>query len=118
MDIQTVAAEIREKIDRLRDGRKDLARRADNKANAIGEYEKHLAIVLIGLRNGKEYVLDGVAIKDPPVTIAERIARGICYQEKINAEKAEAEYRNAIAGMSALEAELNGLQSINRYLAE
>jgi len=48
----------------------------------------------------------------------EKIAKGICYQEKLNMELAEAQYKNAIVGMSAIQAELNGFQSIYRHLEQ
>ena len=111
-----IAGEIREAIDRIRLGRTDLQRRAENKAKTLAEYEKTVSIVLIKLRNGVSYVLDGEKIKDPPVSIAEKVAKGICWKEKLAAEQAEAEYRNAVIGMQALLAELNGLQSIFRHL--
>jgi len=71
---------------------------------------------LIQLRNGIEFELDGELVKDPPATLCESISRGICYKEKIAEETAITEYKNAITGMMALEAELNGLQSIYRHL--
>lgn len=95
----------------------ELYARAKAKADAIGAYRKKRATVLIQLRNGVEFDLGGEKIKDPPATLCNDIARGICYQEKINEELATAQYKNLIVGIEALEAELNGIQSINRHLA-
>ena len=96
MEIVEVASQIQGKIKQLELGRDIIKERAREKAEAIGEYEKEIAKILIGLKNGKEFTLEGEVIKDPPASITEKIARGICYQEKINAELKETEYRNAI----------------------
>ena len=116
IDVKRVADEIEGKINELGRGRADLAWRAEKKAAAIAEYDKRVSMVLMGLKNGKSYMLDGEEIKDPPASYSERLARGICWKEKYEAEKAEAEYKNSTVGMDSLMAELNGWQSINRYL--
>jgi len=115
-DIVEVANQIQTKIRQLALGRDIIKERAREKADAVGEYEKEIAKTLIGLKNGKEFTLEGETIKDPPASITEKIARGICYQEKINAELKEMEYKNAIIGMQSLESELMGYQSIFRHL--
>ena len=73
---------------------------------------------LIQLKNGKEFEFEGEKIKSPPASIMEKIAKGICFQEKLNMELAEAQYKNAIVGMSAIQAELNGYQSIYKHLEQ
>ena len=47
MDIISVSQKIQEKIKTLELGREILRERATEKANAIGEYEKQIAKVLI-----------------------------------------------------------------------
>lgn len=116
MEVIQIAKQMEDKIKLLEVGRKALGERAKNRAEAIANYEKVLAITIIKLRNGVELELDSNKIKDPPTTIIEKISRGICWKESLEKDKTEAEYRNAIAGMKAIEAELNGFQSINRYL--
>jgi len=118
MDIISVAQQIESKIKTLEQGRKLLQERAENKANTIAEYEKALAKILIKLRNGITFEFEGEKIKDPPATITEKIARGLVYKERIAMDLAESEYKNAIEGLRCIEAELNGWQSINRYLSE
>ena len=118
MDVLKIADEIQKKVALLEAGRKELKARGEAKANAIGDYRRTRAIVLMKLRNGVEMELDGERIKDPPTSIMESIARGICFQEKINEELATVQYKNATVGMEALQAELNGLQSIYKHLAE
>lgn len=116
MEIIQVAKKIEEKIKTLELGRNILKEYAENKAQTISNYEKEIAKILIGLKNGREYELDGEKIEKPPASIMEKIARGICFQEKLNMELSEAQYKNAIVGMSAIQAELNGYQSIFRHL--
>ena len=118
MELKNVQDAIREYIGELKKGRKELQRRADRKAETIGGYERVLAKTIMTLRNGVEMELDGERIKDPPATTTERIARGICFQAKIDMEQADAEYKNAIEGMRAIQAELNGWQSIGRHQDE
>lgn len=116
MDIVNVAQKIEEKVKALELGREILKEYAHNKANAIGEYEKKIATTLIKLKNGVEFELEGDKIKNPPISIMEKIVKGICFQEKIDMELAEAQYKNAIVGMSAIQAEANAYQSIFRHL--
>lgn len=118
MEIVKVAGLIEQKIKLLEMGRKELKDRAQRKAETIAEYEKIMAIRILELKNKENIMWQGEMIKNPPNTLIEKIARGMCWQEKLETEKAEAEYRNAIAGLSCIQAELNGYQSINRFLEE
>lgn len=111
-----VAENIENKIKALELGRDLLKERGPNKAQAIADYDKAMAKILIQLKNGVEMTLEGEIIKDPPASVMEKIAKGLCYKEKFAVELAEIEYKNAVVGMEALEAELNGWQSINRFL--
>ena len=116
MELIDVANKIEEKIMLLESGRKLLQPRAESRANTIGAYEKKLGIVIMQLKNGIKFNLDGVDIENPQTTIVEKVARSICFQEKIDMELAEAEYKNAVKGLDCIMAELNGHQSINRHL--
>jgi hypothetical protein len=116
MQIMDIAKQILNKIELLEKGRIIISERGNKKAQTISEYEKQMAIVIIKLKNGIEFNLDGEKISNPPATFLEKIARGICWKEKLEMEKSEAEYKAAIVGMTSLEAELSALQSLNRYL--
>jgi hypothetical protein len=118
MEILDVANEIERRIKALSAGRKQLQPRAERKANAIAEYEKAIAKTLIQLKNGVRFSLDDQPVIDPPVSNMEKIARGICYKEKLALDLAESEYKNAVVGLGTIQAELNGYQSIFRYLDE
>ena len=93
-----------------------IKKRSDRKAKSIAEYDKKLAITMIQLRNGSSVVLEQNHIKDPPVTIIEKLAKGVCWKERLEMEEAEAEYKSLITNIETTKAQLNGLQSINRHL--
>jgi len=115
-DVIEVATEIHSKIHLLAKGRALLQERAEAKAKAIGEYYKAKAKVAMQLRQGVAFKLDGVNIKDPPISNVETLTRGICWREKIARDLAESEYTNAIKGLDSIKAELNGLQSVFKHL--
>lgn len=118
MEITQVAELIEAKIKLLEIGRKELQIRAEARSQANAEYERKLAQTILMLRSGEEVTWGGEKIKDLPTTLIEKVARGICDREKLNLELKESEYRNAIIGLQTIQAELNGLQSVFRYLDE
>jgi len=118
MELIQVAQQIENKIKTLEKGRALLQERATNKAETDAIYDKAMAKTLIQLKNGIKFTLDEQVIENPPASYCEKIARGICWNEKLAMNLAEAEYKNAIEGLRCIEAELNGWQSINRYLQD
>lgn len=118
MELIKVAKLIEDKIKLLEAGRKELKDRAQRKAETIAEYDKQIALTIIKLKNGIEVELEGEKVQNPLASITEKIARGVCFKEKLEMEKSEAFYKNAIVGLSCIQAEMNGLQSINRHLDE
>ncbi len=116
MDIIQISDEIMHRIKLLQEGRKLIASRSEEKATAISNYDKKLSITIVKIRNGEDV---GLTLKDPlPVTLIDKVAKGLCSDEKLSMERADGFYRAAVSGMSSLEAELNGLQSIFRYLKD
>lgn len=118
MEIIQVSQQIELKIKTLEKGRALLQERATNKAETDALYDKAMAKTLIQLKNGVKFTLDDQVIENPPASYCEKIARGICWNEKLAMNLADAEYKNAIEGLRCIEAELNGWQSINRYLQD
>ena len=116
MDILTVSKKIQDKINLLEQGRQQLEAASLEKATTIAQYDKQLAITLIRLTAGKPVEIDGEVVKDVPATIREKIAKGICWKECLEKEKADAMYKSITSKMQSIESELNGWQSINRYL--
>ena len=116
MDVVSVAGRIESKVRDLETARGTLDTFAKAKAIAAGRYAQKLAIVILELKNGKELKLHDEPVKDPPATIMEKIAKGICANEQIAMDLAEAQYKVAVEKCDCIRAELNGWQSINRHL--
>ena len=106
LDIKSIADEIEKKIAQIDVGRKILIDRIDEKARAISEYDKRLAIRILELQS-----------EGTPATLCEKLAKGDCWQQRLEMEKAEGMYKAATSGMESLMAQLNGLQSIFRHLS-
>jgi len=103
--VESVAAEIQLTIGKIEKTLDTIKEYADKKATTIAEYEKALSIAVLRLKTEGEYV-----------SVIDRLARGDCWKQKLEADKAESYYRNAIKGLEAFEAILNGWQSIFRHL--
>jgi hypothetical protein len=115
-DLIKISTQIQHKINQLDNAIKELSMRSAQKAEKIAEYEKALALVLIQLKNGVSFELDGHNIQNPPATIMEKIAKGIVHKEKLEMEVAETSYKNLTCGIACLQAQLNAQQSILKYL--
>jgi hypothetical protein len=116
MEIQKVASEIELKIRTLEKGRGLLQQFAENKAATAAAYDKEIAFTIIRLKNGTEMELSGQKVVDPPASYTEKIAKGICWNAKLQLEKAEAEYKIAIEKLKCIQAELSGYQSIYKFM--
>ena len=106
-NVMNVANAIDHKIKQLEQMRGEIKKRTEDKATAISEYDKALSIRIVMLReNGT------------PTTIIEKIAKGDCWEARYKLELSEGMYKSLISNMNCVQAELNGLQSINRHLSE
>jgi hypothetical protein len=117
-DPHKTALSIEKKIALLEQGRGLLEGLGNDKALMTAIYDKDLAIALIKLRNGKDFMLEGEAIKDPPAGLCEKIAKGICWESRLRMEQADITYKSAITKMDSIRSELNGCQSVNRHLSD
>ena len=109
---------IEAKIKALDELMAKLEESANEKATALADYEKEIAKKIIALRNGEQFEIDGNIIDATPITLAEKVARGICWKECLLRDQAESQYKNIIKQLDVICAQLNGYQSINRYLSE
>ena len=116
MHIIEVAKKIKEKIVLLEQGRTKLEQAAIDKANTIAAYDKQLGITMIRISAGKPVEIDGEIAKEVKATMAEKVAKGVCWKERFEMEKAEAMYKATTSKLASIEAELNGFQSISKYL--
>jgi len=118
MDIISINNQIKDNILLLRKTRDTLKVRGEDKAEALGTYEKSLAQTLIKLRNGQLLELEGEEITNPPATIMRDIAKGIVYKERIVLDLAESNYKSATVALDAIKTTINALQSQLRYVDE
>lgn len=106
-NVINVANAIEFKIKRLEEMRGQIRKRAEDKAEAISEYDKAMAKQIFILRENGH-----------PSTLIKELAKGKCFQERYDMELADGLYKSIISNMNAIQAELNGWQSINRHLSE
>ena len=118
MEALTIAKEIESKIEELELLKVELPKAIYAQGKASANYDKQLALTIVKLRAGAEIEFEGRMVKDPPVTILERIAKGICYKEALDMDTAEGKLKSIDSAIKVTMAQLNGFQSINRYLAE
>jgi len=116
MELINIANQMQDLINDLSKLRLSLRVFGAQKAEAISNYERSIAKTIIQLKNGVKFDLDGEEIINPPTTITDKIARGICWQEKLKAEETETTYKSLIVNIEVIKSQLNALQSINRNL--
>jgi len=114
-DAITLRQKIEAKIEQLDKERLRLFKAAQHKAKVIGDYDKALALTMLKLKAGIIKEFEGVAIEGITATTVEKIARGLCWQETINKEEGDSLYKALISNIDAIRAELNGLQSVNKF---
>jgi len=79
---------------------------AKKKADSMAIYEKAIACETLDLKSTQ------------PISIIEKLAKGKCADLKASADLAESMYKNCLKIIDITEAQLNGYQSIGRYLSE
>jgi hypothetical protein len=119
MDLITVSNEIKKKIDELDKMRALIRERGEAKAQTISEYDKAIAKTIIQLRHGVEFNIGGYTVEPGvPATLIDKTARGICWQERLEMERAEALYKSVTTNITVTSAQLSALQSLFRFLGE
>ena len=96
MDILSIANEIKGKVKELESLRGEIQKLAKEKADAMVDYEKAYALNLIRLKNGKSATVEGEIIVHPPVSIMDKIVKGIIYKESFAYDLAESAYKACI----------------------
>lgn len=107
---------IEAKITALESARAELIDAAIDKANAVSNYDRQLSITILKLKNGLIESFEGLPSIGLPATLIEKVAKGIIYQAAFDKESAEDIYKSKVISIEAIRAELNGLQSINKYV--
>jgi hypothetical protein len=106
MEPLEVAKRINHKINELEKLKTELPSYAQKKAVSMVAYEKALATESLAL------------CINNPVSLVDKLARGKCADLKGDMDLAESMYKNCLKIIDITEAQLNGYQSINRYLSE
>ena len=115
-DVISISAQIQHKIRQMDKAIEEISTRANHKAESEAEYEKVLAVTILKLKNGLITEFEGQKIDKVAVSVMDKLAKGICWKEKLEMDKAEADYRNLNTGLRILESQLCAYQSIFRYL--
>ena len=123
MELLKVVSEINKRILLLEAGRKLLQERAEKKAHKSALYDKEVALTTLKLKSSKyePFMSDyGLSEKDlpMPVTLIDKVTKGICWKHKLEADLAESEWKVALIGLDTLQSELSALQSIYKHLEE
>lgn len=106
MEVLQVAELIEKIIAEIGQARRLIEDKGRARAKAISNYDMRLGIAVVELRDAGKY----------PATLIEKIAKKICCTDREALEIAESDYKAVISNLQALMAQLNGYQSIFRYL--
>ena len=115
-DLIQIATTIQNIVKEIGEYRRMLKESGETLATATRDYDRKMAITLATLGDSETYELAGKTYKSPPVTIREKIAKGICCEERYKLVLAETGYKACITNINALQAQLNANQSLFRYL--
>ena len=115
-DILDNKARIEQKIIALEEERNLLLGLSMERAIAISNYDRAIALTMLKLMNEQLLNFENQEIKKVSVTTAKDFAKGICWREKLKVEESDGKYRACVSNIDCIKAELNGLQSINRHL--
>jgi hypothetical protein len=115
-DILTYKEKIERRIKSLEAGRLKIMELAREKAEKHSRYEMNLAITILKIKNGVITEFEGAEIKGLAANLIEKVAKGICWEHSMASDAAETSYKAGIEAMKSIQAELNGYQSILKYL--
>jgi hypothetical protein len=116
MDIILLRDKIENKIAELEQERSKINALAAEKADSISQYDRLYARKLLELKNGLILEWEGFKVGQITATMADKVARGMVFESCMQKELSEGLYRSCISNIEALKSELNGFQSINKYL--
>jgi hypothetical protein len=107
MEINFIAEQIREQVERLNVAQRVLYRQAKEKAETERVYRMELAQQIVLLRT-----------EGHPVALVGDLARGSCASEKFDRDLAESQFKSTIEAIEAIKVNISALQSILRYQDE
>jgi len=116
MDVIKTAKSILEKIEELEDLKKSIIPLARDRVTKEVCYEKTIGKTLISLKNGGEHKIDGEVVINPPVSIMDKLAKAICWEEKLSMDTAIEKSKANDKIIEIVKAQLNAYQSVNKHL--
>ena len=105
-DMLKVAERIERIIAEIGKCRREIEAKGNARAKAIAMYDLRIGSAVETLKTEGKF----------PVTIIEKIAKKLCYEDRKSLEMAEVAYKACIMNLTALQAQLNGYQSIYKHL--
>ena len=104
------AIEVARKIEAVIKAIRDEGARSEvlieARAKAISEYDKSIASSILKLKES-----------GTPATVSEKVAKGERWELRYAMEVAEGTYKAHFARLNYLQSQLNGYQSVNKFLA-
>ena len=116
MDVIETAKQIEARIKLIDDTLHKIAEATKAKVETSANYEKQLALFIVGLEMGKEYKLDDEVVKHTTATTIDKKAKGLAWKALLDMETAECRYKGLILQLESAQAQLNAYQSIFRHL--
>jgi hypothetical protein len=116
MNPVTVASKINERISEIDFFKDQIFEASLKKAETKREFAKACAITKFKLMNGVIETWEGQAVGKKSQSAAGDLAEDMNYQLQFDYDVAEGNYKSIIVAIAATQAQLNGLQSINRHL--
>jgi hypothetical protein len=116
LDYKELEKRLEEKIDLSEKIRSEIRDRIIKQAQAVATYDKAIAITMIRLSAGQVLQIeDGETTHETGKVIAsnlDKIARGVCWKQRLEMETAEGLLKSALKYIEANEAEMTALQSL------
>ncbi len=107
---------IEKVIEELGKCRRELETKGREKAIALSNYDRRIAITIVSLRDGDLLKIGEREIKQLPVSVMEKVAKGICRDDRLAMDVAESGYKACITNIQVLMVQLSAYQSIYRHL--
>jgi hypothetical protein len=117
MDIIEISERIQGKISESEKIRGVIRDRISESARASAEYDKAIGKTMVQLGFGVEFIIDGVKTGKVIASNADKIAKAICWEQKLAMDTADGLLKSAMKNLDAVASELNGYQSIYRHIS-
>ena len=116
--ISKTSDQIKEKIKRLEELEAEYPAAIKAKTQTQAAYDLEMAKTILRLKNGDINEFEGQACGVTPISIIEKIAKGICWEGGLACSASDMQLKALESKIKIAQAQLNGYQSIFRHLAE